>query len=118
MIITVPPMRMMQMIIHEIIDMITMGHRLVPAAGAVCVASFVLAAAVLRRTRGGVRGAHVQVVLLDAVALLMMQVSIVKVVRVAVVGDGGMAAPRAMMVRVSLMGLLLGCHMTVPRTMS
>jgi hypothetical protein len=113
-------MRMVQVIIHEIVDVVTMRDGLMPAAGAVGVAGFVLAAGMSGSAGGGIRGVHVQVVLLHAITLLVVQVALVKVVRVAVMGDGGMTAPRTMMVRVSLMGLLLlvGSHLTAPCTMS
>jgi hypothetical protein len=85
MIIAMPPMRMVQMIIHEVVDVVSVGDGLVAAAGAVGVAGFVLAARMSRSAGGRVRTAHVEAVLLYPVALLVMQVAVVQIIRVPVV---------------------------------
>jgi hypothetical protein len=107
MIITMPPVRVVQVIAHEVIHVVAVRDGLVAAAGAVRVACFMLSARVPRCARAGVRGAHVEAMLHHALAFLVMQVAVVEIVRVAVVRHGRVAAPRTVAMRVLSMGLLL-----------
>src|SRR5690606_20443081 len=62
----------------------------------------VVRALVLRRAAFGVALAHLDAVLLDALAGRVVQVAVVRVVDVPLVPDRGVAAARAMTVRVPL----------------
>lgn len=99
MVIAVVAMRMMQMAVDKIIDVITMRNRFVPAARPVDVV-FVVAAAVVFRGAGrwiGFRDR--QLVLLNtAIGVLVMQVTVVQVIDVPLMLDAGVLAVRAVLV--------------------
>ena len=98
MVVAVVAMRMVQMAIDEVIDVVAMRHRFVAAAVAVHVAGFVAAAVVVRRADVRVGGADGDGVFIDVVAVRMVQVSVVQVINVAFVLDGGVAAACAVLV--------------------
>lgn len=88
--------RMVQVAIHEVIDMIAMRHGLVAAAGAVHVVGWMAAASVAGGARCRIRCIDGNHVLVDMVAVRVVQVAIVQVVDVAVVLYGGVPAAGAM----------------------
>lgn len=88
MIIAVIAVRMVKMAVDQVIDVVTMGHRLVPAVGAVNVTPFVAGTGMLGRALGGIGAGDVQHVLLDLpVSTDMMHVTVVEVVHVVAVLD-------------------------------
>ena len=104
--------RVVQVAIDKVIDVVAMRHRFVAAAGAVDVSGFVAAAGAVDVSgfvaaavvvgRAGVRvgGADGDAVFIDVVAMRVVQVAVVQVIDVAVVFDGGVAAASAVLVRV------------------
>ena len=100
MVVAVVAMRMMQVTIHEVVDVVTVRHGLVPALGAVLVRRLVSGAGVPRRAVGGVVPTDRDLVLVDVVAVRMVQVARVKVVDVAFVPNGRMTALGAVLVLV------------------
>jgi hypothetical protein len=100
-IVAVVSMRMVQVAIDEVVDVITVGNGGVTAVRAVLVALFVLAAIVLRRAIGGIGRADVERVLFNASLAHVVQVAVVEVVDVIVVLDPLVASVRPMLVRVS-----------------
>ena len=94
------PMRMMQVTVNEIVDMIAVGHSRMTATRSVNVTSLVTAACMIRRAVIGIVGAHIQRMLIDVVAVRMVQVPVMKVVDMVAVLDCGMSAIRAMNVGV------------------
>ena len=104
--------RVVQVAIDKVIDVVAMRHRFVAAAGAVDVSGFVAAAGAVYMSRfvavavmiwgADVRvgGADGDAVFIDVVAVRMVQVAIVQVIDVAFVFDGGVAAASAVLVRV------------------
>jgi hypothetical protein len=91
---------MMEVAAYQVVLVIAVRYRLVSAPGLVPVCGIVAIALVIRRAPVRVRAADADRVLLDRGAGLMLQVSILQVVSVAVVADGGVAAARAVLVRV------------------
>lgn len=87
MIVTVIAVRMMQPAIHEIIHVIAMRDGFVPAIWAVLVR-----AASFRRTALGILGTDRDGVLVDMVLVHMVEVTVVKIVHMAIVQDRGVAA--------------------------
>jgi len=79
-VVAVVAVRVVQVAADEVIDVVAVRHRLVPAALAVDVADLVAAAVVRRGTRGRVRGVDRQHVLVDVVAVRVVQVAVVQVV--------------------------------------
>src|ERR1700755_1833496 len=92
-------MLMMQPAIDEIIHMVAMRHRLMPAAGAMDMPLFVPFMAVLRRAVVRVLGCHFKEMLLDLVAFLVVQMSIMQIVDMITMLHSEMTAIRAMMMR-------------------
>ena len=99
-VVAVVAVRVVQVAIDEVIDVVAMWHRFVAAAGAVDVSGFVAAAVVVGRAGVRVGGADGDAVFIDVVAMRVVQVAVVQVIDVAVVLDGGVAAARAVLVRV------------------
>jgi hypothetical protein len=97
--------RMMQVILHHVIDVISVWNPRVPTVWTVDVVAAVRATLMLRGTPRGVRRADRDHMLVDVVAVEMVQVSVVQIVDVVTVLDGHVAAARAMLVAVSLVHL-------------
>ena len=96
--------RMMQVALHEIVNMIAMRYSFVTTAWAMNMACFVTITVVLwganirvGRTDGDTMFVHVALV-------QVMQMAVMQVINVTIMFDGGMAAIRAVLVRV--VGLL------------
>ena len=87
--------RMVQMALHQVIDMVAVGHGFVPAVGAVNVIGFMRAAVVLGRASILVGLVGRQCVFVHMIAVNVMQVAVVEIIGVAIVVDGGMAAIRS-----------------------
>ena len=94
-------MRVMQVAADAIIDVIAMRHRLVTAAGRVDMAGFMTGAAVIRGAAIGVFAGNLNHVLVDMIAMRVMQVTVVEIVGVAVMAHGGVAATRPVTMRVA-----------------
>jgi hypothetical protein len=95
MIVTVIGVRMVQVAINEIIDMIAVRHRLVATIGAVSVRTFVTDAVVVGRAALRVLRTYFQDMFLNkrraSSADRMMKVPVVKVIDMVDVFDGGVA---------------------------
>jgi len=89
--------RVVQVAVDEVIDVITVRHRFVTATGAVDVSGFVAAAGVLRRADIRVGGGHLKNVIVHMVPVGMVQMAVVQVIHMAVVDNGGVAAAGAML---------------------
>ncbi len=84
--VAVAVVRVMQVAIDEIVDVIAMRHRIVSTAGAVNVIGRVAGARMAVAAGRGIRGCHGEVVLHnDAVGFLMMQMAVMQVIDVATV---------------------------------
>jgi hypothetical protein len=77
MVVAVVLMGVVQMIIHQVVDVIAVGDHLVAAAGAVLVASLVYIAGVAGGAGGGVGLPDLEAVLLHPVTALVVQVAVV-----------------------------------------
>jgi hypothetical protein len=95
-------MRMVQMIVDEIVDVIAMRHSIVSAARPVHVVRSMTAADVAGLAVRRVCGIDADRALVDMVAVRVMEVAIVQVVDVTVVVNGAMTAVGAMDVLVSI----------------
>jgi hypothetical protein len=92
MIIAMIAMGMVQMPIHQIVDVVAVRNRLVTASGAVLVARRVPLAAVLGCAAIGVLRRHFDHVLVDMVAVWMVQMPVVQKIHVVAMADGRMTA--------------------------
>jgi hypothetical protein len=93
--------RMMQPSIHEVIEMVTMRHRFVPAGRAMLVR-----AAHLRCALHGIGGVDGDGMLVDMILVHVMEVAIVQIVNMTIMANGCVAAVRAMLMGVVRMVLL------------
>jgi hypothetical protein len=115
-IVAVVAVRVMEMTLDEIIDVIAMRNHLVAAPRAVTMAGIVPAAAVLGRAGIGIGPAHRNDVLVNVVAVHVMEVPIMQVVDMAIMADRCVAAVGAVLVR--MVGMLLVAttrHSLTPR---
>ena len=110
-IVAVIAVRMVQMPIHQVVDVIAVRHRRVPAARSVHVAR-VVAGAVVRHASVGVGLRDLDAMLVVVIVVRAMQVPVVQVPHMISVPDGDVAAVGAMRVRVALVDLVV--HGEVP----
>lgn len=106
--------RVVQMAIDEIVHVVAMRHGRMSATGAVHVAGFVPATAVLRGTPRWVHGRHLHAMLVHVVAVRVMQVAVVQVVDVVAMAHGHMAAAGAVHMVVMVVVRLLAVHRRCP----
>lgn len=113
MVVTMIAMGMMQVSIHQVVHMIAMGYSLMTAAWPMHMSCRMTATLMSRRATVRVLAAHLQGMLIDMVAMYMMQMAIVKIIDVTIMLDGSMATARLMLVIVALV-LLAGAHGFLP----
>ncbi len=105
MVVAVVAVRMMQVILNHVIDVISMRNLRMPAVWTVGVVAAVRATLMLWSTPRRVRRTDRDYMLVDVVVVEMVQMSIVQIIDVVPVLDGHMAATRAMAVAVSFVHL-------------
>ena len=86
------------MAINEVVGVVAMRYGFVSAAGAVYMSRFVAVAVMIWGADVRVGGADGDGVFIDVVAVRMVQVTVVQVINVAFVLDGGVAAACAVLV--------------------
>jgi hypothetical protein len=96
---------MVQVTIDEVVDVIPVRHRFVPATGAVDVIGGMAGARVVGRAVGWILVADRERVLVDVVVVDVVEVPVVQKVDVALVLDGGVPTAVAVGVGVVLVGL-------------
>lgn len=97
--------RMMQVALYQVVDMVPMGHPVVAAIGTMSVPFTVAGAVMVRCTSIGIRCVHFEHVLIDMIPVHMVQVPVMQVVDVPVMADGLVPAVRPVLVR--MVGMLL-----------
>jgi hypothetical protein len=114
-VVAVVAVRVVQVAVDEIVDVIPMRHRLMTATGAVLMPRFVPLAAMLGRAAIRVFRSHVDDVLVDVVAVHMVQVPVVQVVNMIAMTYRRVAAVGAVLVRViGMMWFLARRHGGLP----
>ena len=106
-IVAVIAVRVVQVAVDEVVDMIAVGHRLMPAAGAVDMGCVVAAAVVCRRALIGVLVRYLDHVLVHVVSVRMVQMAIVQIVHMVAVAHAGVLALRAVRMRMGLMMVVI-----------
>lgn len=100
---------MVQVAVHQIVHMVAVGHGFVTATGTMHVRRFVPSTDMARGACVRVRRRHRNHMLVDMIAVWVMQVAIMKVVNMTVVANGHMSAACAVLVVVVYeMGLIAG----------
>lgn len=110
MIVAMPVVGMVQMAVHQVVHVVTMRCRLVPATRTVPVLLRVPAASVRRGTRGRIARIYRDHVFVEMVSVRLVQVPVVEIVHVPVVLDGYVPAAFSVHVGVPLMNVMLCCH--------
>ena len=100
MIVAVGVVRVVQVAIHQVIDVTPVWHGLVATVRAMNVRLIVPRAAVSWRTFLGIHSVYFNPVVVHMIAMRVVQVAIVKIVRVTIVLHSRMAAIRPMLVAV------------------
>lgn len=99
-----PVMRVVQMPVDQIVDVIAVRNRGVSAPFAMLMTGLVPTAAMRRGAIGGVGRRYVEMMLFHRGTILMMEMPIVQVVYVPIVQDGGVATTLAVYMR--MIGML------------
>lgn len=115
MIIAMITVRMMEVSVDKIIDVIAVGYRLMSAPRAVHMPRLVTAAAVIRRASIGIFRAHLDDMLIHVIAVRMMEMAIMQIVDVVGVTNGRVATAGAMlMVVIRMMREIASAHCLLP----
>lgn len=110
--------RMVQVAIHQVIDVVSMGHGIVPAIRSVLMRPVVRLAPVRRSAGGRVRSVHFDGVLVEMISMRAVQVPVVQVIHMVPVPDCGVTAPLAVDMAVSFVNRMphcLKCHFECTR---
>ncbi len=97
--------RMVKMTVDEIVDMIAVWDRFVAAVGAMDMGAVVSTALVVRGADRGIRWREGDDMLINMAVVEMMKMTIVKVIDVIVVLDGGMTATGCVLMIVTGMSI-------------
>jgi hypothetical protein len=98
-------MGMVQVTVHEVVNVVAMGNGLVPTVGAVHVVMVMTGTVVCWGARGGVDRVDIEGVLVDMVCVDMVKVAIVQVVDMVVVPNR--CVPTALSMRVLVVWMLI-----------
>jgi hypothetical protein len=109
-IIAMVAVRMMQVALYQVVDMVPMGHPVVAAIGTMNVPFTVAGAVMVSCASIGIRCVHFEHVLIDMIPVHMVQVPVMQVVDVPVMADGLVPAVRPVLVRVVSMLLTFVHH--------
>jgi hypothetical protein len=116
MVIAMITMRMMQVAVDEVVDVIGVRHRFVSAARPMHVACIMGTAGVAWSTLVRIFRADLEPVLVYMIAMRMMQVPIMQVIDMIAMFDGRVPAVRAvLMVVVGMMRFVASAHTEAPR---
>lgn len=113
-VVAVVAVGVMQVVIDDVVSVVAVGHCRVIAVRAVDVAGLVSAALVSRRAALGVRRVDRQRVLVDVIAVGMVEVAVVEVVDVIVVLDCGVPATGLVLMLVAFVNLVFAHRVSVP----
>ena len=104
-------MRMVQLSIHQVIGMVPMRDSFVTASRAVPVACVMSADATSLRASGGVGSAHLDHMFVNVILMRVMQVTVVKIIDMAIMPNSGMPTAGAVhMWMVDVSGMIFGGH--------
>lgn len=103
------PMRMMQVVVNQVVDVITVGNALMCTAGTVYMSLVMSTALMTGRTLIGICRVDFKHVFVNVIEVHVMQVAIMQIVGMAGMSDGDMAAGEPVLMAVLLM-LGAGAH--------
>jgi hypothetical protein len=91
--------RVVQVSIDQIVDMVAMWHRFMTATGTVPMSRIMSAAAVLQRAAIRIRCTHFDDMFIDVIFMRMMEMAIVKIIDVTPMSNGNLTTAWSMDVR-------------------
>jgi hypothetical protein len=106
-VVAVIAIRVMEMSVNEIVDVVSMRNDFVAAVCAVLVRRVVSVALVSVGAIGGICEVHFELMLIDVTVVKRMQMAIMQIISVVVVDDCGVAAVFAVLMRMVLVDLVL-----------
>jgi hypothetical protein len=114
--------RMMEVSVHQVVDMVAVGNPLVAAIRPMAMIRLMPPACVGGRASGRISRSDRQNVVIDMVAMMVMQVAIMQVICVAVVRNSNVAATGTMLMSVAFVNRafwfchssLLSCNVSYP----
>jgi hypothetical protein len=109
-VIAVVAVRLVQVAVDQIVDVVAVRNGFMAAAGAVAVGFLMLAAVVAWGASRGVGPVHFEFVLLNTVFTHVMQVAVVQIIDMVIVFDCGMSAILPVLVRVAF---VMNRHLTI-----
>ncbi len=110
MVITVASMRMMQVAVHEIVNVIAVRDRGMTAVRSVYMLLVMTVAGMTVCALHRVCRVYIQLMLIDVAVMRMVQMAVVKKIDVITMLNGGMTAREGVLVGVVLVGRMLGVH--------
>ncbi len=110
MIIAVVAIRVVEVTVHEIVDVISVGNCLMAAVGTMLVLVAVPVTLVTVGAVGRIRGVYLELMLVDMAIVKRVQMSVMQVVGVVIVNDRSVAAIIAVLMGVVLVDLMLSGH--------
>ncbi len=111
MVVAMVPVRVVQVTVDQVVDVVSMRNGLMAASRSVLVPGLMPAALMLRRTPIGICRRHLDRVLIDVVAVHVMQVPVVQIIDMIAVAHRGVPASGTMLMRViGVMGFLARRH--------
>jgi len=105
-VVAVRPMRVVQVSIDQVVDVVSVWHGVVSARRAVGMGGVVRAAGMCGCARGGIRRSDVEGVLVDVVVVQVVEVAVVEVVDVVVVRDGLVPAGGTVLVGMGIVPII------------
>lgn len=118
MVIAVLAVGVMQVIADQVVDVVAVRYRLVAAAGTVGVTRLVAVAVMIGGAALRVLGVGLKYVLIDVIAVGMVQMALMEIVEVVAVLDGGVTTAGTVHVRMVGMGEVLVHEPQSPHTPS
>lgn len=109
-IVTVIAMRMVQMAVHQVVDMVAMRNRFVSALRPVDMRLRMRATSMARRARIRILRRYFQRMLVDMIAMRAVQVPVMDVIHMIVVHDGGVSAAFAVHMRMGFVDGVFRAH--------
>lgn len=110
MIIAVAVVLMVQVAFNQVVDVIAMRYSLVPAVSAMLVLCIVAVAGMAVGAGSRIGFAHGNDVLVDVSLVDAMEMTVMEVIDVILMLNGGVSAVSAMLVGVVLMDYVIDCH--------
>jgi len=114
MVVAVVPIRVVQVAVDEVVDVVAVRHSLVPAAYAVLVGTVMAPTIVLRSALRGILNTYRDCVLVNVVPVRMVKMAFVKVVCVAVMFYRQVAAALPVRVRMRFVNWMSRIHRGPP----